>query len=155
MAGKWEQTKTPGIYVQEGRDGKPRYKAALRDARGVVTSKTFPRIGQAQDFLAEKRQQRRTNTLPDVSMGARTMSDLWDHVAKTYRGKPSTFASYEHRWRNHVQPALGKRRLDSLRRSDIEGFYADVEARTSLDTRRKVQQVVHKMLAMAVRSDGS
>jgi integrase len=152
VAGKWEQTKTPGVYVQEGRNGK-RYKAAFRDARGVVTSKTFPRIGQAQDFLAEKRQQRRTNTLPDVSKGARTMSDLWEHVAKTYRGKPSTFASYEHRWRNHVQPALGRRRLDSLRRSDIEGLYADVEARTSLDTRRKVQQIVHKMLAVAVRSE--
>jgi integrase len=119
----------------------------------VVTSKTFPRIGQAQDFLAETRQQRRTNTLPDVSKGARTMTDLWDHVAKTYRGKPSTFASYEHRWRNHVLPALGRRRLDSLRRSDIETFYAEVEAETSLDTRRKVQQVVHKMLAVAVRSE--
>jgi hypothetical protein len=41
------------------------------------------------------------------------MSDLWEHVAKTYRGKPSTFASYEHRWRNHVEPDLGRRRLDS------------------------------------------
>ena len=70
MAGKREQTKTPGIYVQEGWNGKPRYKAALRDAQGVLTSKTFPRIGQAQDFLAEKRQQRRTNTLPDVPKAA-------------------------------------------------------------------------------------
>ena len=52
-----------------------------------------------------------------------------------------------------MQPALERRRLDSLRRSDIEGLYADVEARTSLDTRRKVQQVVHKMLAVAVRSE--
>jgi integrase len=153
MAGRWEQTKTPGIYVQEGRNGKPRYKGAFRDARGVVTSRTFPRIGEAQTFLAEKRMQRRTKTLPDVSKGARTMPDLWEHVAKTYRGKPSTFAAYEHRWRNHVEPALGRRRLDSLRRSDIEGLYADVEARTSLDTRRKVQQIVHKMLAVAVRSD--
>ena len=153
MAGKWEQTKTPGIYVQEGRNGKPRYKAAFRDARGIVTSRTFPRIGQAQDYLADIRIRRANNTLPDVSQGARTMTDLWEHIAKTYRGKPSTFASYEHRWRNHVQPALGRRRLDSLRRSDIEGFYADVEASTSLDTRRKVQQVVHKMLAVAVRSE--
>jgi transposase len=73
MVGRWEQTKTPGIYVQEGRNGKPRYKGAFRGARGVVTSRTFPRIGEAQTFLAEKRMQRRTNTLPDVSKGARTM----------------------------------------------------------------------------------
>jgi hypothetical protein len=76
MAGRWEQTKTPGVYVQAGRGGKPRYKAAFRDARGVVTSKTFPRIGEAQTFFAEKRMQRRTNTLPDVAKGARTMTDL-------------------------------------------------------------------------------
>jgi hypothetical protein len=49
VAGKWEQTKSPGVYVQQGRNGK-RYKAAFRDARGVVTSKTFPWIGQAQTF---------------------------------------------------------------------------------------------------------
>jgi integrase len=153
MAGKWAATKTPGVYVQRDRNGKPRYKAAFRDARGVVTSRTFPRERLAKDYLADIRIRRATNTLPDVSKGARTMSDLWDHVAKTHRGKPSTFASYEHRWRNHVQPALGRRRLDSLRRSDLETFYADVEARTSLDTRRKVQQVVHKMLAVAVRSE--
>jgi integrase len=153
MAGKWEHTKTPGIYVQEGRNGKPRYKAAFRDARGVVTSRTFPRIGLAQDFLADMRTRRATNTLPDVSKGARTMTDLWEHFEKTYRGKPSTFGSYAHRWRNHIEPRFGKRRLDSLRRSDIEDFYADVEARTSLDTRRKVQQILHKLLAVAVRSE--
>jgi hypothetical protein len=99
MAGKWEQAKTPGVYVQEGRNGKPRYKAAFRDARRVVASRTFPRIAQAQDFLADMRIRRATNTLPDVSKGARTMTDLWDHFEKTYRGKPSTFASYAHRWR--------------------------------------------------------
>ncbi|MGH2650152.1 MAG: tyrosine-type recombinase/integrase [Actinomycetota bacterium] len=153
MAGQWERTKTPGVYAQEDRRGKVRYKAAFRDARGVVTSRTFPTMKSAKDYLADIRIRRRTNTLPDVSKAARSMSDLWEHFVKTYRGKPSTFASYEHRWRNHIQPVLGRRRLDSLRRSDIEEFYTDVERRTSLDTRRKVQQVVHKMLAVAVRSE--
>jgi hypothetical protein len=69
-AGRWEQTKTPGVYVQRDRYGKPRSKAAFRDARGVVTSKTFPRIGLAQDYLADIRIRRATNTLPDVSKGA-------------------------------------------------------------------------------------
>jgi integrase len=119
-----------GRVCPGGSNGKPRYKAAFRDARGVVTSRTFPRIGQAQDFLADMRIRRATNTLPDVSKGARTMTDLWEHFEKTYRGKPSTFASYAHRWRNHIQPAFGKSRLDSLRRSGIEEFYEALEART-------------------------
>jgi len=128
MAGKWEQTNTPGVYVQQGRNGKPRYKAAFRDARGVVTSRTFPRERMAKDYLADIRIRRATNTLPDVSKGARTMTDLWEHFQKTYRGKPSTFASYAHRWRNHIQPAFGKSRLDSLRRSTIEEFYEALAA---------------------------
>jgi hypothetical protein len=27
MAGTWQQTKTPGIYVQEDRNGKPRFRS--------------------------------------------------------------------------------------------------------------------------------
>jgi hypothetical protein len=42
MAGKWERTRIPGVYKQEGADGKLRYMAAFRDARGVVTSLTKP-----------------------------------------------------------------------------------------------------------------
>lgn len=39
MAGQWVRTRTPGVHVQEdSRTGKPRYKLAFRDARGVVTS---------------------------------------------------------------------------------------------------------------------
>jgi integrase len=156
VAGQWQGTKWPGIYVQEGRGGKPRYKAAYRtlsDGRSIVTSKTFPTAKLAKDFLADIRIRRQTNTLPDVSKGARTMAELWDYFTKTYRGKPSTFASYEARWTKHIEPALGRKRLDSLKRSDLTEWYQRLEAHTSLDTRRKVQQVVHKMLAVAVRDE--
>jgi integrase len=54
---------------------------------------------------------------------------------------------------NHIQSAFGMSRLDSLRRSGIEEFYEAHEARTSLDTRRKVQQILHKMLAVAIRAE--
>jgi hypothetical protein len=92
MAGRWEQTRTPGIYVQEGPRGK-RYKAAFRDARGVVTSKTFPRMGRLRTFSLRRGSNDGQTPARRVE-GCRTMSDLWEHVAKTYRGKPSTFASY-------------------------------------------------------------
>jgi integrase len=156
MAGKWEQTKTPGIYVQEGRNGKPRYKAAFRalsSGQSVVTSRTFPRIKDAKDYLADISNRRRNNTLPDVSKGARTMTDLWEHFEKTYRGKPSTWATYAHRWKNYIKPKFGTRRLDTLRRDEVEEFYNDLERATSLDTRRKVQQILHKLLEVAVRSE--
>jgi len=31
----------------------------------------------------------------------------------------------------------------SIRRAELKKFYAEVEAKATLDTRRKVQQVVH------------
>ena len=137
---------------RSGRNGKPRYRALFRDARGVVTSRTLPRLKDAEALLEEMHRRSRERTLPDVSKSRRTMTDLWEHFTKTHRGKPSTFASYEARWTKHIEPVLGKRRLRTLDRDDIEEFYEDLEKRTSLDTRRKVQQVIHKMLAVAVRS---
>lgn len=149
MAGQWGKTKTPGVYVQDGPRGR-KYKAAFRDRRGVVTSRTFPLERLAKDYLADIRIKRAQNSLPDVSKARRTMTELWDHFAKTYRGKPSTFASYEARWTKHIEPRFGRRQLRKLDSDEIEQFYTDLEDRTSLDTRRKVQQVVHKMLAGAV-----
>jgi integrase len=153
VAGKWKTSGHPGILKQEDSQGDFRYKAVYRDARGVATSRTFPLLREARDFLAKTRGQRADGTLPDVSKSARTVDELWAHFAKTYENKPSTFASYETRWKAHIGPALGNRRLNSLTRAGIKEFYTDIQRRTSLDTRRKVQQVVHKMLAVAVEDE--
>jgi integrase len=118
-----------------------------------VASRTFGRAREARDFLAAIRLKRQANEVPDVSKSGRTMGQLWEHFAKTYRGKPSTFASYESRWTRHIEPSLGRRPVGKLRRTELQAFYADVEERTSLDTRRKVQQIVHKMLAVAVDAE--
>jgi integrase len=154
MAGKWTNTGTPGVYVQDGaRTGRPRYKVAFRDPRGVVTSKTFPTKRLALAAQADLRTRRATRSLPDASHGRKTVSDLWKYLMKTSRARPSTRAWYESRWTNHVEPALGARRIDSIRRAELEAFLADVESRTSVATRRAVQQLVHKLFAVAVRTE--
>jgi integrase len=156
MAGKWKSSGHPGIFVQEDRRGDTRYKAVYRDSRGVATSRTFPLLREARDFLGKTRGQRADGTLPDVSKSARTMDELWAHYEKTRessRGgkvKPSTFASYADRYPVHIQPVFGHRRLNSLTKSGIKEFYADLEQREGLDTRRKVQQIVHRLLQVAV-----
>jgi integrase len=154
MAGTWQKTKTPGVYVQQNaRTGRPRYKAAFRDSRGVVTSKTFPTVKLAEAHLHYMHVRKATGSLPDSSKSRKTVSDLWDHFLKSSRARPSTIAWYESRWENHVKPELGAARVDSMRRADVEGFLTDVEAETSLATRRAVQQLVHKLFAVAVRSE--
>jgi integrase len=152
MAGNWQGTREPGIYRQDGASG-TRYKYAFRDARGVVTSKTFPRIKDAQALKNSMGVRRTTGDLPDVSKSKKTLTDAWDHLEKTGRQRASTFASYKTRWTQHIAPVLGDRQLVSIRRPELEAFYSEIESKTTLDTRRKVQQVVHKLFAVALRAE--
>jgi integrase len=126
---------------------------AYRDSRRKVTSKTFDRLNDAKAFQDSMGVRRTTGDLPDVSKSKKTLTDAWDHLVKTGRQKPSTLASYTTRWRTHIQPVLGDRQLVSIRRPELEKFYAEVEAKATLDTRRKVQQVVHKLFAVALRQE--
>jgi integrase len=161
MAGTWTQTKgpkgRPGIYMQETVRGAKRYKVAYRDARGMVTSKTFDRLEDAKAFQDEQTGRRRTGELLDASKARRTVGELWAYFEQTKetRGgkaiKPSTFASYEARWTKHIQPRFGRQRVGDIRREDVKRFLVDLQARTSTDTRRKVQQVLHKLFAVAVQ----
>ncbi len=176
MAGTWRQTKgpkgRPGIYVQDTARGGKRYKVAYRDARGTVTSKTFERLEAAKDFQDQLGIRRRRNDLPDVSKTRMTLSELWEYLAANRdelgRGgrpiKPSTWASYEARWTKHITPRFAhehtpecrsgcrkpNRRMGDLGRDDLKVFLKDLQSKTSLDTRRKVQQVLHKVLQVAV-----
>jgi integrase len=88
-----------------------------------------------------------------VSKGRKTVSELWEHFGATSRARPSTTAWYEQHWRKWVGPALGSKRVDSIRRSEVEAFYASVEKASGLATRRAVQQLFHKLFAVAVRSE--
>jgi len=162
MAGTWDRTDVKALYVQEydrvGSKGKTyhlkRYKIAYRDSRGEVTSRTFPTKTEAAAELEKIHTNTRAGSPPpDVSKSKLTLGDVWEHLVKTWRKKPSTRASYESRWNTHIKPAFGKRRIGSLRRSEIEVFLTELEERTSLETRRKVQAVLHKLLAVAVRAE--
>jgi hypothetical protein len=121
MAGKWQGTREPGIYRQDGPTG-TRYKYAFRDARGKVTSTTFPRIRDAQALKNSMGDRRAARDLPDVSKSKKTLTDAWDHMVATGRQKPSTLASYRVRWITHIDPVLGGRLLFSIRRPKLEAF---------------------------------
>lgn len=154
MAGRWMRTRTPGVYVQnDTRTGNPRYKAAFRDSRGVVTSRTFVRLRDAEQHLAEIRVKRAIGALPDASLNRHTVEELFRHMLDTGRQRPSTRAWYEARWTKHVAPVFAKRRVNTVGRSELAEFLADLESRTSLPTRRAVQQLLHKLFAVGVRSE--
>jgi integrase len=140
------------LYEANGKSLK-RYKVVFRDGRGKVTSRTFARLRDALDKKAELRGQRSRGELLDASLARRTLVELWTHFVETSRVKASTMHFYENSWRVHVEPALGHRRLGDIRRTDLERFYADLEGRTTLATRRAVQQLVRRMFTVAVNSE--
>jgi len=43
----------------------------------------------------------------------------WLRFIKAWTIKPKTLSDYEHRYRAHISPVLGKRRLESITRSDV------------------------------------
>jgi integrase len=154
LAGEWKKSRTPSIYVQtDKRTSKPRYKAVFRDSRQKVTSKTFSRLREAQTFLAELHTRRSRGELPDTSKGRKTVQELYDHFKATSRARESTLALYEQHYRKWVAPALASRRIDSIKRSEVEAFYSDVERKASLPIRRAAQQLLHKLFAVAVQSE--
>jgi len=163
VAGKWETTNEPCVYRQvDARRSTPnrtvyRYKAAFRavsNGKSVVTSRTFDNKSDAVGFVAKSRVNSREGApVIDVSKSRKTVADAWDHLVQTWRKKPSTLARYASDWKVHIEPALGTRRLVRVQRDELEAFYADLEKRTSLETRRKVQQIVHKIFAVALRAE--
>jgi integrase len=122
----------------------------------MVTSKTFDRLEDAKAFQDEQTGRRRKGELLDASKARRTVNDLWIYFSETRetRGgraiKPSTFASYTTRWRTHIQPSWGDYKVGEVQRDHLKRWLREPQAKTSTDTRRKTQQVVHKLFAVAV-----
>jgi hypothetical protein len=78
VGGRWTRTRTPGVYQQKDvRTGKPRYKAASRDSRGVVTSRTFDRFRDAEQHLADMRVRHAMGSLPDMSKSRRSVAEFF------------------------------------------------------------------------------
>jgi integrase len=176
MAGTWEKdpcrgkdgTDASGIQRQldarRSTASKPvwRYRYLYRNADGVRTAWTTPPgVENPHRAVHLKKKDimraRDEGTLPDPKLARKTLADAFEHLRTTWRKKPSTLAWYESRWQTHVKDArweeqtLGSRRLRTIKRSELEEFYADLEERTSLATRRSVQQLVSKLFSVAVR----
>lgn len=152
-----------GIMMRLTTSGQDRFDVVYRDANGRKCIQVFRKITPAQRRRDELRVAADTGNLPDVAAGKKKLSEVWDYFAEnrvTRTGEPikaSTFASYEVRWKKQIAPVLGGVTLADLTRPKIEEFYnavqseADAKKRNGRDARRKCQQLVHRLLFLAVR----
>jgi integrase len=172
MAGTWEKdpcrgkdgTDASGIQRQldarRSTASKPvwRYRYLYRNADGVRTAWTTPPgVENPHRAVHLKKKDimraRDEGNLPDPRLAKKTLTEAYEHMMATGRQRPSTLAWYESRWTKHVAPVLGSRRVGTLKRAELESFLADLEKQTSLTTRRSVQQLLSKVLNVAVRAE--
>ncbi|MDQ3955042.1 MAG: site-specific integrase [Actinomycetota bacterium] len=98
------------------------YRVRYRDLNRVERSKTFERKVDAERFAAEITSDIGRGDYLDPRAGQVVLEKWVTKWLSTLSVKPKTRASYESLLRSRVLPAFGRRRLDNIRPSDIQGW---------------------------------
>lgn len=127
------------------------WRARWRDPSGASQSKTFRKKIDAERHLTSMEHSKLSGAYVDPKAGRTSVEDFWKVWAERQQWRDSSRRVAASYFANHVQPALGMRPLNSLRRGDIESWSAKlpVAARTA----RQVVSYVSSMLDAAV-ADG-
>ncbi len=108
--------------------------------------------------LRDKEKEIAKDQMDGIRPGARylTVSELFDLWKQVKRGlKDNTFQNYLYMFNTFVRPEFGKKRVSSLKKSDVKRFYnylAD-ERGLQASTIDGVHTVLHQVLQMAVDDD--
>lgn len=122
-------------------DGKTARKGGFtrkRDAEAYITSVESAKLQGAYIAPGESR----------VTVGELGAAWLTAHAIAV---KPSTFHSDESAWRVHVEPAWGKRRVGTIRHTEISAWIAELSVDRSATTVKRCHGVLASILDGAVR----
>ena len=154
MAGKGQKRKDKDrIVLKTGESQRPNgtydFRWTGRDGkRHVVYAKTL-------EELRKKEEEVQNDTYQGLKAEARnvTINEMFDLWCQIKRGlKNNTFENYKYMYNLFVRPNFGKRRIYTLKKSEVKRFYnmlvdeRNVQAST-IDT---VHTVLHQVLQMAV-----
>ncbi|MGH9187908.1 MAG: tyrosine-type recombinase/integrase [Acidimicrobiales bacterium] len=125
-----------------------RWRARWRDPSGRTLSKVFARKGDAQRHLTAVEHSLLVGGYVDRAAGRTTVAEYWQAWAGRQPWRESSRRMVASYFATHVEPRLGARPLNSLRRGDLESWAASlpVAARTA----RQIMQYVSTMLDAAV-----
>ncbi len=128
-----------------------RWRARYRDDAGREHAKHFPRKVDAQGWLDQITASVVTGHYVDPSAGRVTVKAYaarWEAVQVSSAG---TKRIVDNALRLHLVPALGKRPVASVRRSDVQGFVKMLEARgLAAGSVRNIYDVTAQVFASAV-----
>ena len=113
-------------------------------------SKTFSRAGDAADFEAAMRADKRRGTWIDERDGRIPFGVYAKQWREAQAHRPGTAALYERVLRLHVLPLWEKREIGSLRHSDAQRLLTSVRKKLKPNTARQVHAITRTILRSAV-----
>jgi integrase len=102
-----------------------RWQARYRAPDGRERTKRFDRKVDAQRWLATVEADKARGTYVDPEAGQRTFGDYAASWRAGQVHRPTTAAQVETHLRRHVLPTFGRRRLSSVRPSDVQAWVED------------------------------
>ncbi len=127
-----------------------RWRARYRDDAGREHARHFTRKLDGQRWLDGVTAAVVTGAYVDPRAGRVTLAAYAGRWEACQVGRDGTARIVDNALRVHVLPALGHRKLDSLRKSDVQGFVKALSATLSPGSVRNVYDVLARVLASAV-----
>lgn len=83
----------------------------------------------------------------------KTLNQLFDTYMSTKELKQSTRTNYQYMYKNYVSDTIGKRRISSIKYSDIKKFYSSLilEKKFKPNSMEIINTILHPVFTMAVR----
>lgn len=131
--------------------GNPRWRARWRDPDGRTQSRVFARKVDAEKHLVGVEHSKLVGSYVAPAAGRTTVAEYWSVWSERQQWRASSRLSVTSLFTNHVLEGLGNRRLNSLRRGDVESWAARLPLAKS--TAAQAVQWLSSMLESAV-ADG-
>lgn len=137
-------------------------KGESQRANGVYDYRWTSRDGKRHSIYAntlEELREKEEQILKDKSDGIKvekasvTVNDVFELWCDLKRGlKDNTFQNYKYMYRQFVEPDFGKRRVSTLKKTDVKRFYNLLvdERGLQVNTVDSIHTVLHQVLDMAV-----
>lgn len=153
-----------GLAIRVGPSGSKTWVMIYRDPAGRQRRATlglYPALGLADARI------RHTQKLKALGLGQAiapavsprrplTVGDLWDRFFRGHvqpRLRPRTQEQYRDTWKNHLEPVLGRRRLQTITKADVRALHAEIGATGKTRAANLAVAVLRSTLSFAIEHE--
>jgi len=141
------------VHPYQTKDGKRYLVRYFKPDRTQAAKRGFKTKREAEAYLASNEVSITQGTYVDPTTALIHIGELGEEWLKSQSAvlKPSTMHPLKSAWRTHVMPRWGKRRLDSIRHSDVRAWVAELSESYGPVTVIRCYGVLAAILDIAVR----